>query len=60
MNSEQLQILAEIYAVNARILGMHADNQARKATDQSPAWVYADFAEESRQLENLAQQASRA
>lgn len=59
MNSEQLQILAEIYAIQARVLGMQADNQARQVTDQSPAWTYGDFAEESRQLEVLAQQASR-
>lgn len=59
MNSEQLNILAGIYAVQARVLGMHADNQARQATDQSPAWTYGDFAEESRQLEVLGQQALR-
>lgn len=59
MNREQLQILAEIYAAQARVLGMQAENQAREARQDSPAWGYADFAEEARQLENLAQQAAR-
>lgn len=59
MNSEQLQILAEIYAAQARVLGMHADNQARESINGEPIWVFADFAEEARQLEVLAQQASR-
>lgn len=60
MNREQLQILAEIYAAQARILGMVSENQARIcAGDLKQAWTQEDFFEESRQLEMLAQQAAR-
>lgn len=59
MNAEQLHILAEIFAQNALVLGMHADNAAREAVGNSPAWVAKDFAYYANELELLGQRALR-
>jgi len=57
MNNNQLQILALIYASNARVIGMQAENQMRASVDESPAYREQDFQEEAHHLENLSVQA---
>lgn len=58
MNSQQLQILAQIFAANARILGMEAENQARIVCGSSPAFSENDFCREAGYLDHLAVQAA--
>lgn len=59
MNAEHLHILAEIFAQNALVLGMHADNSAREAVGNSPAWTGKDFVYHANELELLGQRALR-
>lgn len=58
MNSQQLQILAQIFATNARILGMEAENQARVVCGSSPAYSESDFSREAFRLDQLAVEAA--
>jgi hypothetical protein len=57
MTNEQLQLLALIYAANARVVGMHAANQQRNAQGESPAYSEGHFQEEAQHLEHLSVQA---
>lgn len=57
MNNQQLQILALIFASNARVVGMQAENQQRQAQDESPAYSEGHFQEEAQHLETLSVQA---
>lgn len=53
MNNEQLQILALIYAANARVIGMHAANQQRATQGESVAYTEDHFTSEAQHLEEL-------
>lgn len=57
MSNEQLQLLALIYANQAYVLGMQAENACREARGDSPAWNYADFSRQATELEELANRA---
>ncbi|PYD05899.1 hypothetical protein DND90_21365 [Pseudomonas syringae pv. maculicola] len=57
MSNEQLRILAEILASQARIIGMQANNQAWAARGDSPCYDEGDFEHEACKLELLGQEA---
>ena len=57
MNTTQLEILALLYAANARVLGMEAANQGRAVNGNSPAYTEDHFQSEASHLEYLAQRA---
>lgn len=57
MNPNLIAILAEIHAAQARVLGMHAENQCRESSGDAPAYVARDFNYEATGLEHLAQAA---
>lgn len=53
MNSQLVGILAAIYASNARVLGMQAENAHRAACGESPAYGEEAFGIEATHLERL-------
>lgn len=55
MTELQLEVLAQIYAANARVLGMVADNQQRQVQGESVAWTGDHFQAEAAHLEYLSQ-----
>lgn len=55
MNSQQIEILAQVYAANARVLGMQAANFQRQAQGLSVAYTEDHFQGEAAHLEYLAQ-----
>ena len=57
MSPQLVAILAEIFAAQARVLGMHADNQSRQSSGDAPAYVEQDFAYEAAGLAHLAEAA---
>lgn len=57
MTNEQIQLLALIYASNARVVGMQAANQQRAAQGDSPEYAEGHFQEEAQHLETLSVQA---
>ena len=57
MTNEQVQLLALIYAANARVVGMQAGNQLRESVGDSPAYGEGHFQEEAQHLEHLSVQA---
>lgn len=57
MTNEQIQLLALIYAANARVVGMQAANQQRAAQNDSPMYSEDHFAAEAQHLEILSAQA---
>lgn len=57
MNNKQLQILALIYASNARVIGMQAANQQRAAQGDSVAYTEDHFQGEAQHLETLSVEA---
>lgn len=57
MTNEQLRILALIFASNARVLGMQAENQSRVVNGEAIAYSEGHFQEEAQQLEILSVQA---
>lgn len=54
MSAELVSVLAQIFAANASVLGMQADNMQRQVVGQSMAWTAADFAGPFAELERLA------
>lgn len=57
MSNEQIQLLALIYAANARVAGMQAANQQRAAQGESVAYTEDHFTGEAQHLETLSVQA---
>jgi hypothetical protein len=57
MSNEQVQLLALIFAANARVVGMQAANQFRASIDESPMYSEDHFLDEAKHLENLSVQA---
>jgi hypothetical protein len=57
MSPELVSVLAQIFAQQAIVLSMQADNMQRAACDQSMAWTGADFAAPTEELERLSQSA---
>jgi len=57
MDSRQLDLLASILACNARIIGMQAENEARRVQGDAPTYGELSFATEAQTLEHLAQAA---
>jgi hypothetical protein len=57
MNNQQLRILAQIYACQARVEGMRASNQQREAQGDSVMYSEDHFLEEAQALEMLAVEA---
>lgn len=57
MTSEQIQILALIYAANARVVGMQAANQQRAVHGDSVMYSEDHFLAEAQHLETLSIQA---
>ncbi len=58
MSNKQIQLLALIYASNARVIGMHASNQQRAVQGDSIAYTEDHFQDEANHLEYLAKQAT--
>lgn len=57
MSPQLLAIQAEIFAAQARVLGMQAENDQRKACGDSPAYREDDFSNEASGLQHLAEAA---
>ncbi len=57
MTNEQVQLLALVFAANARIVGMQAENRLRESVGDSPTYGEGHFQEEAQHLENLSVQA---
>lgn len=57
MSAELVSILAQIFAQQAIVLSMQADNMQREACGHSMAWTGADFAPPTEELARLAQSA---
>lgn len=57
MSNEQIKILALIFAAQARVIGMQAQNQQRAACGEAPAYSEGHFQEEAQHLEHLSVQA---
>lgn len=57
MSPELVSVLAQIFAQQAIVLSMQADNMQREACGQSMAWSSADFAGPTEELTRLAQSA---
>ena len=57
MTPQLIALLASIYATQARIEGMTAENALRQAGGNSPAYGDQDFFTEAHQLEIFADQA---
>ncbi len=57
MSPELVSVLAQIFAQQAIVLSMQADNMQRAACDQSMCWTSADFAGPTEELARLAQSA---
>lgn len=57
MTNEQIQLLALIYASNARVVWMQAANQQRAAQGDSVMYAEDHFASEAQHLETLSVQA---
>jgi len=57
MTNEQIQLLALIYASNARVVGMQAANQQRAHQGDSVAYTEDHFQDEANHLEHLSVQA---
>lgn len=55
MNNQQIEILAQIYAAQARVIGMQAANQQRAYTGDAVAYTEDHFQGEAAHLEYLAQ-----
>lgn len=53
MTNEQIQLLALIYAANARVVGMQAANQQRALNGDSLMYSEDHFQEEAQHLEHL-------
>ena len=60
MSPQLVSILAQIFACQAQVLGMHADNMQRAACGDSMCWTGADFAGPEQLLANLAVEARSA
>lgn len=60
MSPQLVAILAEIFAAQARVLGMHADNQSRQANGDAPAYLGSEFTYEANGLAHLAEAARNA
>ena len=54
MSPELVSVLAQIFAQQAIVLSMQADNMQRAACDQSMCWTSADFAAPTEELSRLA------
>lgn len=57
MNGHLVSLLACIYAANARVLAMQAENAQRQALGQSMAYTDSDFHYEAQELDKLAAEA---
>ena len=57
MSPELVSVLARIFAQQALVLGMQADNMQREAIGASMAWTLADFAGPSAELDRLSESA---
>lgn len=57
MTNEQLQLLALIYAANARVVGMQAANQQRAVQGDSVMYTEDHFGSEAQHLETLSAKA---
>lgn len=57
MTPELVAVLAQIFAQQAIVLGMQADNMQRAAIGDSMSWTGADFAGPATELDRLAQSA---
>ena len=57
MSPELVSVFAQIFAQQAIVLGMQADNMHRAALDQSMCWTGADFAGPADELGRLAESA---
>jgi len=56
MTPETARCFGHMLAAQARVLGMVAENEQRKACGESPAYVESDFAVEAFQLDQLSVQ----
>lgn len=57
MSAELVSVLAQIFAQQAIVVSMQADNMQRAAIGASMCWTGADFAGPTTELERLAQSA---
>ena len=60
MNPQLVGLLAAIFASNARVLAMQAENQTRVANGNSPAYGEDAFLTEAHHLEQLGMEARNA